>query len=51
MTTQKVCYFQFENLVNYEECKTCTVDKALSIEFENLVNYEECKTQFRSTQI
>ena len=34
----------FENLVNYEECKTkITLSYSLPA-FENLVNYEECKT-------
>ncbi len=34
----------FENLVNYEECKTMSHDFRKHKMFENLVNYEECKT-------
>ena len=35
---------QFESLVNYEECKTCTCYAWGRRGFESLVNYEECKT-------
>ena len=35
---------EFENLVNYEECKTNIPENCFEDGFENLVNYEECKT-------
>ena len=34
----------FENLVNYDKCKTMKAMILLLLLFENLVNYDKCKT-------
>ena len=36
---------KFENLVNYDKCKTEVATEKITVVFENLVNYDKCKTE------